>query len=623
MPDLTPAAVPMTKPTPAAKPQQHRDSVRETAETVVFVVALVLMLKLFVVEAFVIPTGSMAESLLGYNKVATCPECGYRFPINAAYEADPQDGQRVAVVGGRCPNCRHGFLFDYAKGDAPDYRSGDRVLVHKALYSFEPPQRGDVVVFKFPVDPQARWLSQNYIKRLWGFGGETIGISRGDLYRTTALKYDPNEKDADGQPLYRRPADMNHVWERGTQIGPGITKTYPPFDPVGPDYTYHNADAAVEMFAKSRAAGFADPTAGFELVRKSDALMMAMRRIVFDNDHQPKTPGVPPRWAADGPAAGWTTDDRKAFAHAGPGLGWVRYKHRAEDPANPFSADDNQPRAEPFPPRPVTNFMGYNSERDAVPDRTGVVKPGPGGRIDFTEARLTTEYWTGDLILECAATLQTADAEVVLELSKGPHRYQAVFAGGNVQLIRTGPQGKVMATKPSTITGPGTYALRFANVDCRLRVWVNDAPIDFGPAADYPPDGPPEKYADADVMHDGWTVENDIDAPASVGAKGGASVKSLVLWRDTYFTPTGDGGGKRSEIATFADTFYVHPEHYLCLGDNSAQSSDGRTWGAVPDRLLLGKAVFVFYPGPFETPSWLPFRWKFTGWADNRIGLIR
>ena len=42
--------------------------------------------------------------------------------------------------------------------------------------------------------------------------------------------------------------------------------------------------------------------------------------------------------------------------------------------------------------------------------------------------------------------------------------------------------------------------------------------------------------------------------------------------------------------------YYVQPGHTMCLGDNSAQSSDSRTWGTVPDRLMLGKAVFVFWP---------------------------
>ena len=124
----------------------------------------------------------------------------------------------------------------------------------------------------------------------------------------------------------------------------------------------------------------------------------------------------------------------------------------------------------------------------------------------------------------------------------------------------------------------------------------NDTPIDFGPDADYPPDAVPDTFDAADRMHEGWDRKNDIDAPASVGASGGAEVRGLKLWRDTYFTPTGDGPLADSSVAAAVDTFFVHPGHYLCLGDNSAQSSDGRTWGTVPRRLLLGKAVFVFWP---------------------------
>jgi signal peptidase I len=43
-------------------------------------------------------------------------------------------------------------------------------------------------------------------------------------------------------------------------------------------------------------------------------------------------------------------------------------------------------------------------------------------------------------------------------------------------------------------------------------------------------------------------------------------------------------------------TFYIQPGHYFCLGDNSSSSSDGRDWGQVPERLLLGKAVVVYWP---------------------------
>jgi len=43
-------------------------------------------------------------------------------------------------------------------------------------------------------------------------------------------------------------------------------------------------------------------------------------------------------------------------------------------------------------------------------------------------------------------------------------------------------------------------------------------------------------------------------------------------------------------------TYYVQPGHFLCLGDNSPESSDGRSWGTVPERLLLGRALLVYYP---------------------------
>ena len=76
------------KPKPDDKPKAPRDPFREVIETVVFVVVLVLLLKLFVTEAFVIPTGSMAETLYGYQKIITCAACGHEFPVNAHDEVE-------------------------------------------------------------------------------------------------------------------------------------------------------------------------------------------------------------------------------------------------------------------------------------------------------------------------------------------------------------------------------------------------------------------------------------------------------------------------------------------------------------------------------------------------------
>src|SRR5437016_1219408 len=98
------AARPAAKTKAEAVPTEHKDNLREVIETVVFVVVLVLLLKAFVAEAFVIPTGSMAETLYGYQKLVVCPKCEEEFPVNCSQEVDPQSGPAIPVVACTCPN---------------------------------------------------------------------------------------------------------------------------------------------------------------------------------------------------------------------------------------------------------------------------------------------------------------------------------------------------------------------------------------------------------------------------------------------------------------------------------------------------------------------------------------
>jgi hypothetical protein len=92
-------------------PPEPKDGFREIVETVVFVVVLVLLLKAFLAEAFVIPTGSMAPTLLGYHRNVTCPQCGHTFPVNLSNELDPESRMNVRVTGCTCPNCFLPFNF--------------------------------------------------------------------------------------------------------------------------------------------------------------------------------------------------------------------------------------------------------------------------------------------------------------------------------------------------------------------------------------------------------------------------------------------------------------------------------------------------------------------------------
>src|SRR5579885_1356744 len=55
---------------------------------------LVVGLGLVLASGYVQPTGSMAETLLGYHKDVTCPTCGYEFVVNCSAEADPPEGSR-------------------------------------------------------------------------------------------------------------------------------------------------------------------------------------------------------------------------------------------------------------------------------------------------------------------------------------------------------------------------------------------------------------------------------------------------------------------------------------------------------------------------------------------------
>ena len=51
----------------------------DTIEAIIIALILALTFRAFIVEAFVIPTGSMAPTLLGAHINVICPKCGYVF----------------------------------------------------------------------------------------------------------------------------------------------------------------------------------------------------------------------------------------------------------------------------------------------------------------------------------------------------------------------------------------------------------------------------------------------------------------------------------------------------------------------------------------------------------------
>ena len=79
----------------------RRGSRRESIESFV-VVFLAFLIWSLEAEGFVIPTGSMAPTLMGRHKEIACPECGYVYTVNADREVEPDrtgrgTGPRIAV----------------------------------------------------------------------------------------------------------------------------------------------------------------------------------------------------------------------------------------------------------------------------------------------------------------------------------------------------------------------------------------------------------------------------------------------------------------------------------------------------------------------------------------------
>ena len=58
----------------------------------------------------------------------------------------------------------------------PNFHDWDYLIVDEMSYYFRDPERGEVIVFKFPNDP-----SQRYIKRIVGLPGETVIVQDGQV----------------------------------------------------------------------------------------------------------------------------------------------------------------------------------------------------------------------------------------------------------------------------------------------------------------------------------------------------------------------------------------------------------------------------------------------------------
>ena len=622
---------------PEAPSQTH--ATRETIESIVIAFVLAFLFRTFEAEAFVIPTGSMAPTLMGRHKDVNCLKCGHRFRVTASEEGEeaeqlraeirgingdisivensPQkfrdlsDQQRkiielqqeaqfrrqqisgLDIVSGVCPMCRFAMPMDrnaissdilesVSEAEPQPSFNGDRILVNKYLYTLTEPKRWDVVVFHFPGNAE-----QNYIKRLVGLPGETLRVFQGDLLVATE-------------------------------------------------------GAANE---------------DFKIARKPPETVLAMRQLVHDTDYDPaelQQAGWPLRWQATTPtgADGWqvateangtNVAQRYTIDRTRGGEAWLRYFHKVPNaPAwqivSEWKRSGNTSAPATFPEdvsrtQLIMDFNAYNTRvRRSEAQEHKSLWPKDEFRLGA--------HWVGDLMLEADVEVLEAKGELLLNLVEaGKHFTVRIdLTTGQATLGIEGLDAFAPTAKTS-LTGAGRYRLALANVDDQLLLWIDGDLIEFDAETTYDA----AQVFDAREIRPHTTGPSGPDkldlSPAGVGANGAKlAVTRLQLWRDIYYIADSwkrrqEGGGNgpisdyvrpttemvtalRYDPARWEEfsrrqhvDFPLSDDQFFVMGDNSPESSDARLWMDGPSRgggrpggaylqrdLLIGKAVCVYWP---------------------------
>ncbi len=123
-----------------------------------------IVVRSWFVEPFVVPSGSMAPTLLGVHAELLCSRCGYEI----VYGLDDGPARRVV-----CPNCGQVQV----ESDDPLALGGDRVLVDRGAFRWRRPRRWEPIAFRSPAK-----AGEIAVKRVVGLPGETIEIRDGDVY---------------------------------------------------------------------------------------------------------------------------------------------------------------------------------------------------------------------------------------------------------------------------------------------------------------------------------------------------------------------------------------------------------------------------------------------------------
>ena len=158
--------------TPRSEPRSAMAVLREWLDALVIAFVLAMFIRIFLVELFKIPTGSMTPTLIGGEVVRADVNHDGREDLLLLRAHQPplafhNDGERLKAMGPLSTPPSRDLMRSQVR------QQFDRILVNKFAYWFHSPDKGDIVVFKVPerifeVDKPI------YIKRCVGEPGDVL-----------------------------------------------------------------------------------------------------------------------------------------------------------------------------------------------------------------------------------------------------------------------------------------------------------------------------------------------------------------------------------------------------------------------------------------------------------------
>lgn len=582
---------------PEVEPKEAKSfavTLKETLESIVVAFILAFVFRAFIVEAFVIPTGSMAVTLYGKQLTKTCSTCGYEYALGVSDGPAPNSKKSLC-----CPNCRM-TRDDFTSFELGRPDSGDRILVHKWPLDLPGnwlgPKRWDVTVFKDPEDGKT-----NFIKRLVGLPGEVLEVIDGDVY---AASMDKLPKDLLDQfdELRRQIYRYGH-----NDADPSATSS-----------------AARDQIRSSYAQINKSLLPYLQIQRKIEQAPRAQQSLWFSVYNHDFLPNYDLRSDQRRPQAGWSPDT-PAAAEA-----WKDTSQRTIK-FNPVGNDALFLRFDGV----VDDFYAYNNDgAKEVPDS-------PGG--------ISASRWlVGDLRLRFSWVVRAGSGDLILEMNRDKDKFIATLSvGGKVRLETERPMGETAARREfiaektiESFARERAVRVEFVNVDYRVLVIVDDTVIIRTNDEQYRPSQETlARFCQAAANEPGRRDVEVIPSQVRIGGHNlQCEIMHLALERDVYYRsqhfiggPWQIRGQQKYAGSAFQDwpgwgtagypiclrgerksNGAILPAEYFMLGDNSPQSKDSRLWaergehliyladeyqlGTVPEDQLIGKAFFVYWP---------------------------